>query len=490
MHRSDTLLQPSSFTLLLSTIIKILFLVLVSAHMAHSDFQMVTSFSRGAQHDNRLNVVDTDRDSLYEMIFMSNSIYGYSQAIWFYEQTSYNSFQFQLVDSIAIVLDTLWFMPWIIEDADCDGFYDMIGNWGGWIGGVPYYGMRVYESADSFSFPKTEVWRAIEQNGAMSPKSAFDIDQDGFIEFINNHAGGPNSVRIYEAIGNNQYDTVFTSGSVWPYSSYAFGDFDLDSMVEFAMGDLNGTYWIYESPSDNQYDSVLQSDLPTHNIKDCFAVADADGDGRMEFVIKGFVWATRFDVFIFEATNNNTYEVIATFELPFSGPTQCYSDVGDVDGDGAVEIVIAGGIAAYVIKAAENDSFYIFDTIYGGANIRVVDLDRDGDCEIIASGLDHTEIYQYIPPGILEDVRWNVTASTLRISPNPCRDVLNILPRHVEGNTRIRVFDIKGTEVLTQNVYEDYENLTINIQDFAPGVYFVRLESSKYSETKKIVVLK
>jgi len=489
MLRNDTLLESSSFALLSPVIIKILILALVSVHMAHSDFQVVADYPWGAQHDNRLNIVDTDRDSLYEMIFLSR-ISFYIEAIWFYEQTSGNPFQFQLVDSITISNDTLNFLPWVIDDADCDGLYDMIGDWATMVGGPPIYGTRVYESADSFSFPKHEVWRDTVQYGALFAKSAFDIDRDGFIEYINGHAGLPNPVRIYEAIGNNQYDTVFTSGSISVYSICAFGDFDLDSMVEFAAGDLSGNYWIYESPSDNQYDSVLQSNLPTYNILDCFAIADADGDGRMEFVIKGYVWGTRFDVFIFEATDDNTYEIIATFEFPPSGYEACYSDVGDVDGDGTTEIVLAGGTTAYVIKAAENDSFYIFDTIYGGQNIRVVDLDRDGTCEIIVSGLDHTRIYRYVPPGILEDEGRNVSESMLRVSPNPCRDVLNIARGHVQETARIRVFDIMGAEVITKNTYEDYESVKLDVQDLTPGVYFVQLESSKHNETKKIVVLK
>lgn len=488
MHRSDMLLQSSSLALLSSLIIKTLFLVLVSTHIAYSDFQVVAGYSWGAQCDNRLSIVDTDRDLLYEMIFISR-VNWYSQAIWYYEQIPGKPFQFHLVDSIVITNDTLCFMPWTIDDTDGDGLYDMIGDAGCAMGGPPVYGIIVYESADSFSFPKNEVWRDTVQYGAISPKSAFDIDQDGFIEYVNNLSGPPNSVRIYEAVGNNQYDTVFTCASS-AYSNCAFGDFDLDGAVEFVMGDLNGNYWIYESPGDNLYVLVSQSNLPTNNIKDCFAVADADDDGRMEFVIKGYVWGTQFDVYIFEATNDNTYEIISTFQMPPSGYEQCYSDVGDVDGDGTLEIVVAGGIAAYVIKAAENDSFYIFDTIYGDQNIRVVDLDRDGDCEIIASGLDQTRIYQYVPPGILEDVGRNVSESILRVSPNPCGDVLNIVFGYVEGNVRIRVFNITGTELFTQEVREGYESITLDLREFVPGVYFVQLESSKYSETKKVVVLK
>lgn len=490
---------------------RMLCLMCTTALVGYAEFQLVTFFSPGAQHDNRLCIVDTDRDSLYEIIFLSR-VNFYTEAIWFYEQTPGDPFQFQLVDSIMIGNDTIVFRPWAIVDADNDGFYDMICDWAALIDRPPIYGMMVRESADSFSFPLNEVWCDTIQTGAGFPKSAYDIDQDGFTEFINNNAEPPNRVWIYEAIGDNQYDTVFTCdpdtiGWDSPKSTYAFGDFDLDGKIEFAMGGmsagaLGATFWVYESFGNNQYEQVCQSYLLTRNIFDCFSVQDADGDGRMEFVIKGYVWGTRFDAFIFEATNNNTYEIIDTFVFPPSGPDMCYSDAGDVDGDGTPEIIIAAGNTAYIIKAAENDSFYIFDAIVGGANIRVHDLDRDGDCEIIASGLNYTYIYNYVPPGITEERSSFLPGIICEIVPNPFSDRLDIKWQmdNAGRNTKdfsLKIYDVSG-RLLRQFDYPriklsdsiTWDGKDKNGRELPNGVYLIRLETSVYKETKKIILLK
>ena len=102
--------------------------------------------------------------------------------------------------------------------------------------------------------------------------------------------------------------------------------------------------------------------LPSANIKDCFSVSDADSDGKLEFVVKGFtVPDARIHTFIFEATADNTYGIIKTFNL-FGGYDWYgggYSNVGDVDGDSIAEIVLEGCQNVHIIKSAGNDSFYV-----------------------------------------------------------------------------------------------------------------------------------
>ncbi|MEO0137755.1 MAG: T9SS type A sorting domain-containing protein, partial [candidate division WOR-3 bacterium] len=185
----------------------------------------------------------------------------------------------------------------------------------------------------------------------------------------------------------------------------AFGDFDSDGQNEFIVGNGNGYYQLWECIGNDNYQVLQQRQLPTFNIKDCFTVPDADGDGKLEFVVKGYVVPdARTDCFIFEATGNNTYQMIKSFHLPnaqhwnYSGG---YSDAGDIDGDSIPEICLEAASYVYIIKSAGNDSFYVWQTLPGnslGSSIRITnDLDNNGLKEIVISGNNQTRIYEKTP---------------------------------------------------------------------------------------------
>ncbi|GAI45097.1 unnamed protein product, partial [marine sediment metagenome] len=127
-------------------------------------------------------------------------------------------------------------------------------------------------------------------------------------------------LHVYESIGDNLYDKIAeitTSATHNSSSTLAFGDFDLDGQNEFVFGYTGGEYSIFECIGNNSYQEIILQTLSTLNIKDCFSVPDADGDGKIEFVVKGFVIpSAEIHAFIFEAIGDNTYEIIKTFNFP------------------------------------------------------------------------------------------------------------------------------------------------------------------------------
>ncbi|MEO0189455.1 MAG: T9SS type A sorting domain-containing protein [candidate division WOR-3 bacterium] len=348
---------------------------------------------------------DVDRDGHYELIFATYVGGGYT--LYFYKYIPPNTWQ---VDSLPHPNHPL--NLWDIGDFDGDGLYDIVAQRGEakrwWVG------ISIFESPDSFSYPTQEVWRDTVGPPLVLPICGYDIDQDGIPEIVKNRTTPYGYLGIYESIGNNQYDLIFatnpdTTGSEAPAATIAFGDFDGDNKIEFVPAGADEWYWIYECIGDNSYKKVSQGYLLTHNIRDCFTVPDADGDGKLEFVVKGFVVPdARTDCFIFEATGNNTYQIIKSFHLPdaqhwdYGGG---YSDAGDIDGDSIPEICLEAASYVYIIKSAGNDSFYVWQTLSGnslGSSIRITnDLDNNGLNEIVISGNNYTRIYEKTP-----DVTW------------------------------------------------------------------------------------
>jgi len=441
---------------------------------------------------------DTDRDGNYEFFIRT---YGGSQKIYCYELHLPDTWE---VDSFSYFWGPL---VWDIGDFDLDGLYDLVIQTA--VDTPPKTLISIAESPDSFAYPAQEVWRDTVGPPLVLPICVYDIDQDGLPEIVKNRATPYGYLGIYESVGDNLYDLIFaddpdTSGLEAPAATIAFGDFNGDGSVEFVPAGGNEWYWIYECTGDNSYDKIAEGQLPTGNIRDCFAVADADGDGKMEFVVKGFVIpSAEIHAFIFEATGDNTYEIIKTFTLPGGDYYGGYSDAGDVDGDSIPEIVLEARQNVFIIKAAGNDSFYIWDSLPGngsGSSIAVYDIDENGLSEIVISGNDETRIYEYDPGGI-EEARSKIQEARLKVYPNPFSKMTKISfgKGHGAMGMELKIYDVSGRMI------KQFDYPTIRQSDqitwygddecgrvVAQGIYFIRVENVDSSKTlcKKVLKVK
>ena len=444
----------------------------------------------------RIVIEDSDRDGNYEFYMTT---YGGSQKIYIYELHLPDTWE---VDSFAYLYSPL---IWDIGDYDLDGHWDLAIQASA-TQGYPTMVISVAESPDSFSYPVQEVWRDTVGFPLVTPICVYDIDQDGLDE-IAKVCGYYTDLEIYEAVGNNTYGhiaTVITPSTHTASSTIAFGDFDSDNQNEFVWGYSGGEYSIWECIGNNSYQEVLLQQLPTVNIIDCFTVPDADGDGKLEFVVKGYVVPTaRINAFIFEATGDNTYEIVKSFDL-FGGHNSYYggySDVGDMDGDSIPEIALEGCQNIYIIKAA-NDSFYVWEILPGntsGSSVRVYDIDGNGRCEVVISGNNQTRIYEY-EVGVAEDTKSKIPLETLRIHPNPFRTQTQIrYMTEPNQKSQLKIYDTTGRlvkifhpESSIQNpgsevIWDGTDNHGIPLP---AGVYFVQIQSSSGEQSVPVVLLR
>jgi len=444
----------------------------------------------------RILIADTDRDGNKEFIFRT---YGESHNIFIYELHLPDSYQ---VDSFPCLVGPL---VWDVGDFDLDGLYDLVLQTAL---SISVKTVSITESPDSFSYPTEEVWRDTMGPSLVVPICAFDIDKDGIPEIVKNQGSPYGGLVILESIGDNQYEIIFaddpdTTGYTGPSSTEAFGDFDGDGNVEFVMGGMSSggyfaPYWVYESPANNTYEKVNEGNVQTKNIKDCFAVDDADGDGKPEFVVKGYTVigppSHEIHTFIFEATGDNTYEIIKTFTKTYTGSNYYggHSASGDVDGDGEPEIILEAATMIWGIEAVENDSFVYFASFSGyptGSDIAIYDIDGNGLAEVIISGNNETRIYEYVEEGIEEkkDHRPVTRDVRLKCHPNPftTSTIIN-LPSTGHGGMgmKLQIYDTSGRFV--KSVEMETSNYELGA-DLVPGVYFLKLKIGEYTETKKII---
>jgi hypothetical protein len=447
----------------------------------------------------RILVYDSDHDGQIELIFR-RWIAG-SVGVYFAEYVppdSWDIIESSTVDSVLV---------WDCGDYDRDGYADLVTD--GNASGSPIPIISIYESPDSFSYPTTEVWRDTVDIGTVQPICAHDIDKDGYPEII--QTGGEIGTNyyidfsIYESISNNDYEVIYQYESPeTPTSTVAFGDFDQDSLTEFVLGTIDGQYSIFECVENDSYLPLHEnSQLSTVNIKDCCAIPDADQDGKWEFVVKGFVIPTaEIHAFIFEATGDNTYEVTQTFTLPGGDYYGGYSEAGDVDGDSISEIVLEAQYNVFIIKAASDNTFYVWDTLPGhgsGSCVRVYDIDNNGLAEIIISGEDETRIYEY-DVGIEERNENRVVGTAIHIFPNPFTTSTTISLSAAQNTEciELKIYDISGREVKSFSLPTAYSLLSTITWDgtddagqpLSSGVYFMHLETQNRRIVEKIVLLR
>ena len=170
------------------------------------------------------------------------------------------------------------------------------------------------------------------------------------------------------------------------YGGHAIGDWDRDGRKEFVVSFTFGNTVVLENTSNNSYQKVWQDSIPFVNLV-YGTSGDVDDDGSPEF----FRGATMYDdnwTLVYEADINNHYSPTFLFHLLTSGtfdePTYSTSDI---DGDGAVELIILSGSHLLVFKSDFNDSYYLwyYRRVLYQASVATYDFDGAGQKSFILS---------------------------------------------------------------------------------------------------------
>ncbi|HDI83369.1 MAG TPA: hypothetical protein ENF18_06215, partial [candidate division WOR-3 bacterium] len=148
-------------------------------------------------------------------------------------------------------------------------------------------------------------------------------------------------------------------------------------------GDGKGKVYAYDSDWNLMWAKNVQGDIGANPC-----VSDLDNDGNYEFIVATVSgW-----FYVLDVVDGNPIQ-----GWPVSLNAECYSSpaCGDLDGDGIKEIVIGSSNGVYVLSpgGSIHDIEWIGWSFYAGINL--VDIDKDGDLDILAtpSTNDHAYIF-------------------------------------------------------------------------------------------------
>jgi hypothetical protein len=351
---------------------------------------------------------DCDHDGVQELVFRTGFGYPLRWEIWEYRPV--NRYELVYADTgvypypTGIATGNL--VPFDIGDIDQDGRTDIVGVNRERANDTLYNVLVVMESPDHHLFPDSLVWsfRYGRNLGGNAPcYVAPDLDRDRKLEIALLGGGQYIGLGIWEPAGDNRYDLVWNSWDVPSMTSLMFGDFDLDSLREFAGGwSLAG---VYENtlPGQDSYLIVYCDTTGLGNGNDGFSAQDLDQDGWPEFLISFHSYsANTFFLNMWEATGNNTFERTLVDERRMvvgygGGRSRC----GDLDGDGVGELAWALPLGLFVYKAVGNNEFeqvWEWWDDHGGTGqsliTNIADMNRNGYNELVVGGSGKTSVFE------------------------------------------------------------------------------------------------
>ena len=284
------------------------------------------------------------------------------------------------------------YIPWGAHDLDADGQPEIMA--------VDAERVRLVESREPDGrFPDLVIWEQREVWGG----EVGDLDADGRLEMYLRSSRGA-VLRTYEHAGaDNAFAAVAvnanpTTGPNSLGGRQVVGDFDGDGRGDLLVGDEDGDLFVLESIGDDALGKAWErtSDRDDVDGRLVGGGIDIDGDGRVEFVA-GRRRSDRFDldrtewsVTVYEQRGDDEYEPEHEFVV-LGGKGQGNGiAMGDVDGDGLVELCVSLVPDLYLLRARGPDEY---EPVWH-APIRdthrplVADVDGDGVIEVAYNSID------------------------------------------------------------------------------------------------------
>jgi len=379
-------------------------------------------------------------------------------------------------------------------DVDNDGLYEILTQATDTI--------RLIEQNQITGYPNNLVWHDMTIGGPyVSYARIGDIDGDSIkdITFLNTRFD-PWRIEFFENSGNNQF--IHRNPVIWHSGGpvdYSYADFDNDGKNEIVSALAPTGIMIFEYVANDSFAPIWQTDLGCPNPYLHEAIGDNNNNGYGEWVSCGRDFSrSGFFFKVFEATGDNQYQVAYYDSLPGDCWEAGGLAHGDIDNDGRNE---------FMVSANSNIGLYKYDPVSGWHKIWLcddggfattypflLDVDNDGECEIVLSGeLLRVRIYDRQLGGIESDAN-GIKDEGLILYPNPTNNTLKISLSKSMPIRCLDIFDLNGRLVKNINL-KDMNSVNWDLRDnrgkeMASGIYFIVYDVSGVQTVRRATILR
>jgi hypothetical protein len=242
-------------------------------------------------------------------------------------------------------------------------------------------GLKVYKQSTGVTFEAKLI-----DDKACERVIVADLDKDGASDLLLTMWGIQPSVRWYRNTGNVEFSgTNIGTGSD---GKAAVGDVDGDGALDVVTATIQGSLVVLERWMNNGSGSFTSTQLSADSGIQAIAIGDVDGNGFRDIVTSGSQGLQRW--------HTSDGLAFSRIDLDDSHTGQRYLAIGDINNDNKTDIVAAepGGNQVIYYRNIDKWAFQRIDigSDIDATTVQIVDLDEDGDMDVLAAAQDNNLI--------------------------------------------------------------------------------------------------